>query len=111
MLLLQIIFTVLAWRKGWRARALLPMGLLFLLAFIVGAATASSGGSIEDIQGLLIFLDLVGLVALIVMSMKAPSESHELRYADNGTATEIDHSEESLQEIEEMQESADDHRY
>jgi hypothetical protein len=87
LLILEIIFTVTAWRKGWRWRALLPFGLPIFVGVIWGLSLASSGGTIQDaqrlvqeIQGLAIFLDLVCLGALITMTFKAPKKASKPGY-------------------------------
>ena len=72
LLIIEIALTVAAWRKGWRARALLPLGIGMLLAAFVALVAASAGVSPEVITGSLILFDLAAVAVLIFMSAKAP---------------------------------------
>ena len=72
LLIIEIALTVSAWRKGWRARALLPLGIGMLLAAFVAMVAASAGVSPEAITGSLILFDLAAVLVLIFMSAKAP---------------------------------------
>ena len=72
LLLLQIILTITAWQKGWRWTALLPLGIALGIGFIIGLSVGESGGSISDVQGLTIFLDICAVVALGVMCYRGP---------------------------------------
>ena len=61
LLIIEIALTVSAWRKGWRARALLPLGIGMLLAAFVAMVAASAGVSPEAITGSLILFDLAAV--------------------------------------------------
>ena len=61
----QIGLTVWAWRRGWKGWALVPLGLGLLAAAVIGFSTGASGGSVDDIAGVLLFLDLACIGALI----------------------------------------------
>ncbi len=121
--ILEIIFTVAAWRKGWRWRALLPIALPVLVGFILGLSVASSGGSVQDaqrlveeIQGFAIFLELVCLGALIVMTIRgprAPQKTQEVEYHYQTVPPELSVSNGSHNgaEIAEVNQYAGNHRY
>lgn len=68
-LLLEIVLTIVAWRKGWRWKALRPVGVSAVVGLILGIALVSGGHtSMPDgakIFGLLV--DVVMVVWLIVM--------------------------------------------
>ncbi len=94
--ILEIIFTVAAWRKGWRWRALLPLCLPVFVGLILGFSVGISGGSsadlqdlINDIQGFAIFLDLVCLSALITMSARAPKQTVQPDYQHQPDSTDL----------------------
>lgn len=74
-LIIEIILTVTAWRKGWRGWALLPMGIVLGIAFVIGVAIEASGGSVENVFGVAFMLDILGIVALIIMTAKAPAQN------------------------------------
>jgi hypothetical protein len=68
LLIAQILLTVQAWRKGWRAWALLPVGIDLLIGILIGMA-------VEDIDQALapcLISGLVSLGVLIVLVVKAP---------------------------------------
>ena len=67
MLLVEIGLTIWAWRRGWKGWSLVPWVAVLLIAFLVGAAVGVSGGEVENVEGLGSFIELVGIVALIVM--------------------------------------------
>lgn len=71
LLFLEIALTIAAWKKGWRARALLPLAGAFLVALLGGAVVGASGGSIEDARILAFLCDLGAVIALGVMSRKS----------------------------------------
>ena len=77
LLIAEIILTVFAWRKGWKWRALLPVGIAFGIGLIIGA---SGGGVTEGI----IFIDVAAVIALIVMVSKAP-KSYSLPETNDST--------------------------
>ena len=65
MLIIEIILTFVAWGRGWKWLALLPLGIAFGIGLIAGA----SGASMDDLAGL-IWIDVVAIIALIVMVVK-----------------------------------------
>jgi hypothetical protein len=78
MLIIEIILTIFAWRKGWRWLALIPMGLALLIGFIIGLSIGASGGSVADLSGGAILIDVAAIIALIVMVAKGPKAKEQL---------------------------------
>ena len=74
-LLLEIILTVTSWRKGWRARALLPLGVTMTVGFVVGAVIAATGGSAPALHPLYLLADVPCLGALAFLTSRAPGSS------------------------------------
>lgn len=76
MLIIEIILTIIAWNRGWKWWALLPLGIAFGFGFIAGA----SGMSQSDLEGLL-FLDVIAIIALVIMiavkKKEVPAETSE----------------------------------
>lgn len=78
LVLAEIILTILAWRKGWRWWALIPVAIPFCIGFVMGIGIASQGGSISDIGGWTIIFDVLAITALIVLvSVKPKSKELE----------------------------------
>ena len=73
LMIIEIILTVAAWKKGWKAIALLPMGIAILIGFFTGIAVGASGGSSDALLVLMFFVELVGIVVLATMSKKGPA--------------------------------------
>ena len=71
--LAEILFTVFAWRSGWRWYSLLPPTIGLILQAYLGTIVAFSGGT-TDITWTVIF-NLGAIVALIVMCAKKPKLS------------------------------------
>lgn len=69
---LEIILTISAWKKGWRWRALLPLALGCVAAFLVGAAAGANGGSVENVLPIAVLLELGVIGSLIAMVARAP---------------------------------------
>jgi hypothetical protein len=78
LLILEILLTIAAWRKGWKSRALLPMGFVLFIAFVIGLSIGVSGTNVESTYGVLVLLDLLGVVSLIVMASVAPKSAAEV---------------------------------
>lgn len=79
--ILEIAFTVAAWRKGWGPRAALPLVFAFGMAFILGAVMGASGYSASDLALPGFLCDLGTVIALIVMIRHAPVSVDRLRIA------------------------------
>ena len=73
LLIAEIVLTVLAWRKGWRARALLPVGITFPTALVVGLLITLAGGPEHAPVLVGMLLDVVCVVVLIAMLVRAPT--------------------------------------
>jgi hypothetical protein len=71
LLILEIWLTIKAWRKGWRALALLPGGIALGGSFVLGA----SGVPVSDMYGLCLIVDALVITILGVMSAKAPHKA------------------------------------
>lgn len=57
--LIEIILTILVWRKGWKWYSLIPVGTVFVLALFIGLSHHVT----QDIY----FLDVFAIIALILM--------------------------------------------
>jgi hypothetical protein len=62
MLIIEIILTIVAWRKGWNWLAIIPVGIAFCIGLIIGA----SGTPIDNPMSVIIW-DILAIIALIVM--------------------------------------------
>jgi uncharacterized membrane protein YfcA len=72
-MILEIILTIVAWRKGWRWLALLPMGVGGGIGALIGLGIGLSGASQSQLQSAMpVFLifDIIAVVVLIVMICK-----------------------------------------
>lgn len=72
LLILQIWLTVVAWRKGWRSRALIPVGVSLTGALVIGLAVGAGGGSFQQVAPVLVLLDLMTVAVLIGLTRRAP---------------------------------------
>jgi len=70
--MLEIILVIMAWKKGWRWKALLPPLVAFSVILIIGGAVAESGG---DPVSVLIPCALGELITLGIMVSRAPSKT------------------------------------
>lgn len=78
MLILEIILTIIAWRKGWKWLSLVPMAMPIIIGFFTGVGIGLSGGSVDEIPGFMIIFDIIAVIALIIMCFKSPkSKSNE----------------------------------
>ena len=69
-LIVEIVLAIVAWRRGWKAWALLPLGAGVVLAFIVGFIIGlSDEGDDFPVEAFAIF-DLVIIVVMIIMIAK-----------------------------------------
>ncbi len=69
MFIFEIILTVIAWRRGWGARALIPVSVAAAGGFLIGIGAAASGGTIEQVMGPAILLELFCFVALVYLAV------------------------------------------
>jgi len=72
LLVVEIILTVTAWRRGWRWQALLPMAATLFVSLVAGLAIAAAGGIHDGFPWPLVLLDFGCVTALGVMVKKAP---------------------------------------
>ncbi len=88
LLIAEIILTVMAWRRGWKGWALAPMAGVLFVAFLLGSSVAASGGSMEDILGASLLLDLTGIGTLIAMVTHPRTEKPHLEARDAAQLSE-----------------------
>lgn len=74
MLILEIILTIVAYKKGWKLKALIPCGISFSIGFFIGLVRQSTSlYAYSDI----IWIDLLAIIALIYMCVKPYEEKNE----------------------------------
>ena len=73
--IVEIVLTVAAWRKGWGARALLPLGCSLSFAFILGLIVGATGSSVITAQLITVGVDLVITGVLIWMIVRSPERA------------------------------------
>ena len=74
-LIAEIILTVVAWRRGWRWRALLPTGVCSLIGILAGLGTGGSPEALESALLPLLMIEGLAIIVLIVMAAHAPRET------------------------------------
>jgi len=72
---MDIVLAVFAWRRGWKAWALLPIGIAFFTSFFIGASGVSGGGAVA----LFLLIALAELSTLGLMVAK-PRVSKQADY-------------------------------
>ena len=76
LIIVEIALTIWAWWRGWKAWALLPLGIAlligFLIGFIMGAAVLEEGWL------LLLVIDVAAIGALIFMIVKPRRKANPL---------------------------------
>jgi len=70
LLVLEIALTIAAWRRGWKAWALLPLAVGAGVAFTGGVLIGAVGGSVEEAMVIGALLDVVCIGILIGMIVK-----------------------------------------
>jgi hypothetical protein len=73
MMVVEVILTVVAWRKGWRGWALLPMGAIMLVGLVAGLVAGAVGATesqFSHVTVALFPLELVGVGVLVWMAAK-----------------------------------------
>jgi peptidoglycan/LPS O-acetylase OafA/YrhL len=68
---LQFLFLIGAWKRGWKARALIPIGVAIALVFIM----AASGVPTDGRDPIIYIPDLVSTVALGIMCLVRPASA------------------------------------
>ena len=67
--MLEIFLLISAWRRGWKAKALIPIAVeIGLILLILGV----SGGSGEDAQILFFLPSIMSLIWLAIMAARPP---------------------------------------
>jgi hypothetical protein len=69
--ILQVILSIVAWNRGWRWLALIPMGAALFLGFMIGIIGAGMGYSPEEMSWAIV-LDIIVFIILIYMCAKPP---------------------------------------
>ena len=77
LIVIQIILTVVAWKRGWKVKSLLPIGIGMVLAFGIGLPAALAGVPEHNILMPLLLIDLGMLVSIIVMIFRKPKKDNE----------------------------------
>jgi len=63
--ILEIILTIIAWRNGWKWKAIIPICLGFTLGFLLGLS------GVAPLEA--IWLDIIAIIALTIMCFKKPN--------------------------------------
>ena len=84
-LFLEIFLTITAWRKGFGALALLPLGFALFIGFYIGAN--STGPAVSDDIFSYFWIDILAIVALVVMISAGKTRSHTQKNEDNPQLT------------------------
>ena len=74
-LILEIILVVKAWRRGWRAWALVPPATTVFVGILVGMAIAASGGTLDSPPPVLLLGDVACIGVLGAMSARPRSRT------------------------------------
>jgi hypothetical protein len=72
----EVGLTAWAWTRGWKAKALLPLGIIIPIGFVLGLVVGVGGG---DANIILVFgglLDLIAIGVLIFMIAKPPARAY-----------------------------------
>jgi len=80
LLIIEIMLTISAWKKGWKGAALLPLVIGMFIAFVFGSAMADTG--VDDMSVIIfgVLIDIGIIISLAVMSAREPhreSAGHE----------------------------------
>jgi hypothetical protein len=75
-LIIEIILTIVAWNRGWRWFALIPLGVGVLLGLIIGLIGGSMGQTADDLSWVIVF-DAIVIIALIIMCFTKPKSASE----------------------------------
>ncbi len=89
MLLIQIILTVVAWNKGYKAMALLPVGITLFIGFMIGFANPG----ITDAE-LMSYVWIDALAVFILIAMIITAKKHIEQPAVEDDDYEYEYSEE-----------------
>ena len=67
LMFLEICLTVIAWKRGWKGWALLPLAITLATGFVAGAIAYFVNGPEEPPLAIEILSDLALIIALVVM--------------------------------------------
>jgi len=69
-LIFEVVLTVVAYKRGWKWIAILPVGICIIIALGIGFVGGLTGCSLQTLIPYLISLDIMTILALIWMSIK-----------------------------------------
>ncbi len=72
--ILQVILSIVAWNRGWKWLALIPLGAALVIGFLIGYIGGTMGYSPEDMSWAII-LDIIVFIVLIYMCIKPKSDT------------------------------------
>ena len=73
LLILEIMLTITAWRSGYKALALMPLGFAFLLGFLIASNNPDSGDILSYV-----WIDILAIIVLVVMIAIAKKPEEEV---------------------------------
>ena len=83
LLVLEIMLTISAWKKGWKGFALLPVITAMFLGLVIGGSVTDE----DSLYGLSIVLDIICVLVLAVMNAIRRRAVEEDRSADETAGT------------------------
>ena len=72
LMIIEILLTARAWKRGWRYWALLPMGLCFSTGLLAGMFLSPAEISNGSMTGLFLLVELMFMAALVFMNIRLP---------------------------------------
>lgn len=78
MLIIEIVLTVIAWRKGWRGYALLPWAGMIAAAVFIALGAAASGGDPSKAANIGPLLDVICIGVLVRLAVRGPRTAAKL---------------------------------
>lgn len=72
MLILELFLTIIVWFRGWKWKALAPLGGVTVVSLIIGFTLGLSGGNLESVAPLMIAMDFTATGALLGMCFIRP---------------------------------------
>lgn len=88
LLIAQILLTVVAWNRGWKTLALIPVGTVICLGLLVGIVGAASNTAMDALEGILLMLDFITVLVLAVMSAVKRHSGQSVR-SDNRSSESL----------------------
>jgi hypothetical protein len=73
LLVLEIILTITAWKRGWKAWTLLAWPIALGTAFVVSLIRDAASGFVADIV-------LIGLLVIMTIKKRQTAQNHEVKY-------------------------------